>query len=565
MEQIFIRLLNLSISACWLITAVLLFRLLLKKAPRRIHCILWGLVGLRLILPFSIKSIFSLIPSAETIPENIIYAQSPVIHSGFPMLNTVVNPIISKSLAPDPAASANPLQIIGFIASIIWLCGVAAILCYALISTLRLRHRLRSAVRLQDNIFGSGAISTPFVLGIFRPRIYLPRSVSKEDQACIIAHETAHIRRGDHITKPLGFLILALHWFNPLVWLSYALLSRDIELACDECVAEQLTYTEKQAYSTALLNCSIRRNKFSAHPLAFGETNVKKRIRNVMNYKKPPFWIIVSSVILCAILAVCFLTDPVSIQTLAPIGGEYGVESVVYSNGSFSYVLTPENAPLFHISEDMELTQVGMPPYGIMQETILTKENFDACFDNSDVWNDPDKFYERQSPAKLRRNNAKAWSIARDDEIFTLLQQKDGSLYLSWGASVYRPFVMHILRLTPLSTSFVGGADSPTSIIVTQKSNEVTYRYHGNDAPIPPAVTLYLDSGEFGFSYSAFSSYYPYGIYIQNDEELILRTNDEQNTYVFRINEENLIFDAKRSSLIPDYAELPDGAIFEKE
>ena len=566
MEQLFIRICNMSISASWLILAVLLIRLLLQKAPARIRCALWGIVGLRLILPFSVESILSLIPSAETIPSGILYARVPAVHSGIPALNSAVNPMISESFSPDPTASANPLQIIFFAAACLWLAGFIAMFCYALISTIRLRHRLSTAAKLKHNIYQSGSISSPFVFGMFRPRIYLPCHLSSADTEYVIAHETAHIRRGDHIIKPLGFLILALHWFNPLVWLAYALLSRDIELACDERVVAELTYSEKQAYSSALLNCSLRKSRFASHPLAFGESDIKKRIRNVMNYKIPRFWIIIISLIVCVLLTVCFLTDPISAKPLLPIEGEYGVENVVYSNGSLSFVRSSENYPVFHVSENMELTQVGMPPYGIMQETILTKENFDVCFDNSDIWYNPDEFYERQSPAKLRRNNARAWCVTSDEEVFTLLQQKDGSLFLIWGAYMWdKPFIMDIYRLASLNTSIIGGADGPTSIVVTQKAEEITYRCSLPDQPIPPTVTLYPDSGTFGFLYSALSSYYPYGYYVQNSEEVILRTDDEQNTYVFRISGEDLVFDKARSSSIPDYAELPDGAVFEKQ
>ena len=334
MGEIFLRLLNVSINAGWLVLAVIVLRLIFKKAPRWIFCLLWALVGIRLLLPFSIKSVFSLIPSAETVPQEIFFETEPKINSGIAQLNNAVNPVISSSLAPAPGDSANPVQVYGYIAGVLWAVGLAAMLIYALVSWIMLRRKVRTATRLRENIFQSEAVGSPFVLGIFCPRIYLPYDISEEDSRYVIEHERAHLRRGDHLIKPLGFLLLSVYWFNPLLWAAYILLCRDIEFACDEKVISGLEEQERRAYSKALLSQSIDRRRISACPLAFGEVGVKERIKSVMNYKKPAFWVMIAALIVCAVTAVCFLTDPAGIRlTQLSDAGDYSglTDGVVYA------------------------------------------------------------------------------------------------------------------------------------------------------------------------------------------------------------------------------------------
>ena len=335
MEALFLKLVNLSITASWLVLAVLVLRLIFRKAPRWIFCLLWGLVALRLVCPVSLESALSLIPSAETIPANIVTEAAPVIDSGIPVLDQTVNPVISTSLAPVPLASANPLQVVTFVASRVWLAGLAVLLLYSAVSFLLLKRRVRTATLLRDNIRQSEQVRSPFVLGFFRPVIYLPYSVSGGDLEYVLAHEQAHIRRGDHWWKPIGFLILAVYWFNPLMWLAYILLCRDIELACDEKVVADMEQDDRRAYSTALLNCSIRRRSLAASPLAFGEVGVKDRVKSVMNYKKPAFWVIVVALLACAAAAVCFLTVPQKAD------GKIMIDGVIYYQESTDDVLMP--------------------------------------------------------------------------------------------------------------------------------------------------------------------------------------------------------------------------------
>ena len=310
MESVFIKVLNMSISAGWLILAVLLLRLLLKKAPKWISVVLWGIVGLRLVLPFSLQSVFSLIPSAEVVSPSIGYARHPEINSGVSVIDNAVNPTLGTSLAATPMNSVNPMQIVLFLGGIIWTVGIAVLLLYGLISYLRLRRKVAEAIPYEKNTWLCDQVKTPFILGVFRPRIYLPSGLNEKETAYVLAHERAHLKRKDHLWKPLGFLLLTVYWFNPLVWVAYILLCRDIEAACDEKVISDMAMTEKKAYANALVSCSLQRRLILACPLAFGEVGVKERVKGVLNYKKPAFWIIVAALIACVVIAVCFLTNP---------------------------------------------------------------------------------------------------------------------------------------------------------------------------------------------------------------------------------------------------------------
>ena len=314
MSELFLKIVNMSISASWVVVAVLALRFCLKKAPKWVNVLLWGIVAARMVFPFSIESVLSLIPSAETISPTIMMEQTPSVQTGVPALNHVINPVISGSFTPVPGASANPLQIWIPVLAGIWLFGIVALFLYSAVSYCRLRRKVCEAVILRDNIYQSENVCSPFVLGIIRPKIYLPYHMDSREVGHVIAHEQTHIRRKDHWWKPLGFLLLTIHWFNPLMWLSYVLLCRDIELACDEKVIGKMGNAQRADYTQALVACSVDRRLIAACPLAFGEIGVKERVKSVMNYKKPAFWIVLASVIVCAVIAVCFLTNPIGFQ-----------------------------------------------------------------------------------------------------------------------------------------------------------------------------------------------------------------------------------------------------------
>ncbi len=350
MSECFLQIFNTAIMAGWLVLAVLLARLLLKKAPAWIKCALWAIVGLRLVWPFEIESPVSLVPSAQTLPPAALTAPAPQLHTGIHAFNSVINPTFTQTFQPAPAASVNPLQVATTIAGWIWIAGAVVMLAYMAYSYLRLRCLVAVGMPVGKGVYLCDRVESPFILGIVRPKIYLPSHLAEEKWANILAHEQAHLARRDHWWKPLGFLLLTVFWFHPLLWLAYILLCRDVELACDEKVIRTLSPEEKQNYSQTLLECSMPRKWIAACPLAFGEVGVKERVKNVLNYKKPTFWIILIALIVCTVVAVCFLTDPVKKPgsvTVADVSGKQFVYAGkgagsefyinIYRNGTFQY------------------------------------------------------------------------------------------------------------------------------------------------------------------------------------------------------------------------------------
>ena len=364
MTEIFLYIVNMSITATILAVVVLLLRLLLKKAPKWISVLLWGLVALRLICPFAVESPFSLMPKTDWLIQEPLTEEDLFLNS----MPDTIPAFDSSSFGSDitvqysyyPLENSN-IEIhrgisISFILSCIWAAGMAALLVHTVISTIRLRKSIGAAIRVRDNVWESSAVESPFVLGIIRPRIYVPRGMSEEKLAYVIAHEQAHIRRKDHWWKPIGFLLLTIHWFNPVLGLAYILLCRDIEMACDERVIKEYDDVQRADYSEALLDCSVKssrsRQMITACPLAFGEVSVKERIKSVLHYKKPAFWIVILAVIACVVTAVCFLTNPLTVRN--PWVREY----VVGAEGILGQV---DKEKYESISEDFA---IGADKYG---------------------------------------------------------------------------------------------------------------------------------------------------------------------------------------------------------
>ena len=346
MSGIFLKLLNLSISASWLVLVVLALRLVLKRAPKWVNVLLWGMVALRLMLPFSIESALSLIPSAETLsPEVVQFDPAPTITSGVEFIDNAVNPSLSESFAAAPLASVNPLYVWIYLAGWVWLIGLAAMLAYALVSYLRLRRRVSASIPLRESIYVCDEVPSPFILGIVRPRIYLPSALDEAQRGSVLSHERAHLARHDHWWKPLGFALLAVYWFNPLLWLAYTLLCRDIELACDERVLRGMDAGQVKDYSSALLACSVPRRMLAACPLAFGEVGVGARVKNALRYKKPAFWVVAASVAVCVVVAVCFLTNPRTDTDAAGLVG-FHREQVTYADVTDENGAQPSNVQL---------------------------------------------------------------------------------------------------------------------------------------------------------------------------------------------------------------------------
>jgi len=352
MNELFLKIINMSLSAGWLILAVLLVRFVFQKVPRWIHVLLWGIVAFRLICPFSIKSTLSLIPNAEMINPAVL-SETPADNTWIPTSNHVVTP---------PTENVHAINVLFQILSIIWLMGVLLLCTYTVVSYWQLYRRVAAAVPYRDNIFQSEQVNSPFVLGILRPRIYLPFKLDSPDLEHVVAHEQAHIRRKDYLWKPLGFLLLAIHWFNPLMWLAYILLCRDIEFACDEKVIKELDNEQRADYTQALVACSVDRRMITACPLTFGEVDVKERVKSVKNYKKTSLWILLLAGIACVAVAVCFLTDPVQNDPSGHEEAAYylvigtdGVKSVEITNANSSGGVVNADGSLFTRGEKVWL------------------------------------------------------------------------------------------------------------------------------------------------------------------------------------------------------------------
>lgn len=370
MNELFLKIINMSISASWLILAVLILRLVLKKAPKWVNVLLWGIVAIRLICPFSFESALSLIPSAETFPKKIISGPSFDVQSGITPVDNRINDYLGDRYFEGVTVPANNGNTIMTILTIVWTIGILLLVAYTVISYWRLHREIDTAVRYKDNIFQSENVSSPFVLGLIKPRIYLPFKLDGQDMEHVVAHEQAHIRRKDHWWKPLGFLLLTIHWFNPLMWLAYVLLCRDIELACDEKVIKGLSNEQRADYTQALVACSVNHRMIAACPLTFGEVGVKERVKSVMNYKKPAFWVIIIAVIVCVGVAVCFLTNPkqdrYTLRIVVPAGSQ---EEFVYTDEEVS---TVRNSIKIWSGDGLGDTEVLLFPVNKTAETGYT-------------------------------------------------------------------------------------------------------------------------------------------------------------------------------------------------
>lgn len=374
LSDIFIKILNMSIAAGWMILAVLVLRLILKKVSKNFNVALWGLVAVRLLLPRSRKSIFSIIPSTGTVSP---FSDGVDLDSGFETVDLITERVIENSLEASSGHTWSLVKQIVDISSFVWLLGVFVLVIYFVISYFKVRKNVKSAVLLRGNIYQSDCISSPFVFGLFKPKVYLPYDISDLDLPYIIAHECAHIKRKDYICKPFGFLLLCIYWFNPFVWLSYILLCRDIELACDEKVIKSMDRDSRADYSQTLLRFSANKTIITACPLAFGEVGVKSRIKSVLEYKKIKFWVVLVCIVLLIAVAPMFLTDPVNFERDAGIN-DVSLERVdpdrlelcvdySYCYGGYSVRVVPENEGMY-IGDGMIDYDGSIGEYRIMLE-----------------------------------------------------------------------------------------------------------------------------------------------------------------------------------------------------
>ncbi|MCM1544090.1 MAG: M56 family metallopeptidase [Ruminococcus sp.] len=591
MSDLFLKIVNMSITAGWITLVIVVLRFLLKKAPKFIHCALWTLVGIRLIFPFSFESILSLVPSTQTFPENFVYSSTPKIHSGVAMLNSAVNPIIKSHSEIPGEASTSPMQTVVLILAICWVVGVIAMLIYTAVSYLKIQRQVRESIQLEDNIYLCDRIDTPFIFGIFRPKIFLPNSTCQDDYQYIIAHEKAHLRRKDHIYKPLAFAILSVYWFNPVLWVAYALLCRDIELACDERVIKEMGAEIKKPYSQALINCSVSHKVISACPLAFGEVSVKSRIKSVLNYKQPAFWVVVVAVVVCIAASVCLLTNPIdksgddqtfeaSMQSIdmddpdvyneIMIGDaiEFKAKEIIFESdpesGFAEYINTyrfVKNSK-FLMEND---SYYGVHYIGIMKQISFAEEDFGTAF-HGGVWRDG------CSLAKIRKENKETLKIVDARTVFYLLEQKDGSVYFAIG-QINDDGICEMELMYLAKTVDVNARDGLENNTI--ESPYKRYSYMDSDDWLSPSLCLMEEDKSFTFVYSALSSYVATGKYELKGNTLTLRTDDGNYAYVFRAKGNSFVFDAKHSAKIPEYrysassnetsCPVPDKAVFELE
>ena len=464
MDMAFIKVLNMSISASWLVLVVLALRLILKKSPRWVHVALWALVAVRLICPVSIESMFSLIPSTQTVLEEIFYAEAGQQHEAASLEIVEARPKVgSVDVELDQTVGAVQTWEVKW--SLLWPAGMALMAIHALVSYWKLKRKVSASLDLGNGVYLCDYIDTPFILGILVPKIYLPSAMEPDSASHVLSHERAHIARKDHWWKPLGFALLTVHWFNPLLWLAYVLLCRDIELACDEKVVRELGLRERKSYSDALLKCSVSRRNIAACPLAFGEVGVKERVKTVLNYKKPAFWLVLVAILALTVTAVCFLTDPVTEEETI-----YRVEEIVYRNPLLSYYMTEEEAPLFQITEENILRSKtedeDWVELGEFSEIQLSDLNFDSMF----------FALEQGIPWE---KNQQAWLLALEPEetanstAFYLLIRQKGGVYLGEGIAFTNVYPLHkhlldatmsvnwLYRLTEVDSTQTEESESP--------------------------------------------------------------------------------------------------------
>lgn len=378
MGDVFLKVLNMSITAGWLILAVLCIRLIFRKIPKWVNCLLWGVVAIRLICPFSVESPFSILPSAEpikssTVVEGEVQNYIPSIDSRLTIVENTINPMLTETFAYNESDSAAPLQAVTYAAGFIWDCGVILLIICAMGSAIKLHKLVREAVCVRGNIYICDAVKSPFILGIIRPRVYLPSALNDREMNYILAHESAHLKRKDHWWKALGYLLLCIYWFNPLCWVAYSLLCKDIELACDEKVARDMTFYEKKEYSKVLLSCAGQRSLIMVCPLAFGEVGVKERVKSVLNYKKPTLWIMIATAAVLVILVVCFLTNPTreyQIRITIPAGS---TEPICYSDTEIS---PKGNKLTFYAGEGLGDTEIKLLPVEVREENAYDETTY---------------------------------------------------------------------------------------------------------------------------------------------------------------------------------------------
>ena len=553
MDVGFLNHINISITASYIALAVILFRFLLKKAPKKYTCILWLLVAFRLILPnsdnmFIFTSIFSLIPSTEVLPNTLIDNTSPQfnINVGVEQIDKRINAFLDNRYAEGVTVPANTgsslMNILGFV----WIIVCIGILIYAVGSYIYLHRKTRASICVKGNTFICDYISTPFILGMVRPRILLPSALSEEESQYILAHEKAHLKRLDYVWKPIGLLLLAVHWFNPIMWISYILFCRDIELACDEYVIKNMNAEDKKTYSTVLLKFSIPKKLLSAYPLAFGEIGIRERIKAVFQYKKPAVITSILAVILCIVTALCFLANPKKTTLIEEVDElqSSDIYSIDLDDGNV-FSTTENESYIETIMDELNEIEMGRIPFktekfNVEFKTIVLYDSDSKSYESID---ESDKYWEFNFNSECNevwigngKNFSAIYKIYNPEKVIQLFESIEKNNNIK--SNPYKKYVY------------------------SDSENELTQ----------PRIILFEQDHSFQFLYSLLSSYLNWGYYEIKDDNLILRTDDGKYIYSFKIEENGLIFDAENSTELPEYkyyfdedaeAPVPDGAFFE--
>lgn len=583
MTELFLHVVNISISASWLVLAVLLARLVLKRAPKWAHVLLWGIVGVRLIFPFSLESALSLIPSAETISPTILTDGIHRVYTGFPTLNQSINPVLSQAATSTTDAAPNLLEIWLPVLAVLWFFGVAALLAWSAVSYLRLRRRVDTAVQLEDNLYQSEAVLSPFVLGLVHPRIYLPFYLDQDTMEHVVAHERAHIQRRDHWWKLLAFVLLSVYWFNPLLWLAYLLLCRDIELACDEKVVRGMEPRQRADYSQALLSCSVRRPAIAACPLAFGEVGVKQRVKSVLRYQRPTVLAVAASVVVCILVGVCFLTDPPMSRGFPMQGhnvADLDPQEIVEQIAHIEHLQYPSelnvNTDQFEVrlNADFQWVDTGTVRFFYWQNQQSYSAQLQLNLEDSTYTvTQPTTCPEQTTIYKLRDYlealkylpQEEIRRLAPDADQFSITHVAEGApggnhsiTYTADGVGNINSWLIHLTVLPLYKTGdneYTSTGDGFIHLFYGAQSAQILATYWGTDNPgqlqlqSPDTTYSYdapclqlLNDGTFIWTPSSYMSYIAQGYYEQTEDTLTLYTNDGALLYAYDKAGDTLIY-----------------------
>jgi len=496
MEALFLSVLNMSITASYVILAILFIRLLLKRTPKKYSYLLWSVVLFRLICPVSFSSVCSIFQTKpfdmttaqggggaalSYIPADVTYMEIPKMTVGIPTMNSIINESLP---AATPYASVNPMQIWILIGTILWCAGIAALLVYSIVTYTRLKRRMATAVQLEGNVFESDKIRSPFILGFINPRIYIPFGLEKQKQAYILQHERFHLHRKDYLIKLSSFWVLSIHWFNPLVWLAFILMTKDMEMSCDEKVLSETGTDIVHDYSTSLLAFAANRRLPAASPLAFGEAGIKERVENVLRFRKPKKWVVVLAVILSIASIVTCAANPMNRATANASDlpyGDYVFEKQIYMNPLSSFIAFDGFKEYYTLSKNLLILtdETGIQHRFVVnckQDKVNNQEFKNSFMMKNFGIIDITKYKERYQYTLTSVSSSDVYRIYRlDDEIWLARIHTD-------TASNYKSeYIWSIFKITeyngeiPMKATIFGTQDGVSEFLALQQDFKSGY------------------------------------------------------------------------------------------